>query len=347
MKIVHILFSFTYGGIETMLVNILNEQCKHADVTIILINKHYSQTLIDKINKKVKFIKINRPPKSRNPYYIIKMNWLIGNIKPNIIHTHSSDIVRYLLPSFRKKAVNTIHDTPNQTHFPYIKYYLKVFAISKSVYSGLKEHGYNSIIVENGINPNSFFIREENSSDIFNIVQVGRLMHHKKGQDLMIKASSELVKRGITNFHIDFIGEGPSLEYLENLVYINKLDTYITFLGNKDTTYIETHLKNYSLLVQPSRIEGFGLTVTEAMAAKVPVLVSGQEGPMEIIANGQFGYYFKNENVEELADKIQEIMNKEIIEIKNLTEKAYQRVQECYNIKNTALKYLLEYRKED
>jgi glycosyltransferase involved in cell wall biosynthesis len=134
---------------------------------------------------------------------------------------------------------------------------------------------------------------------------------------------------------------------LDNLVFINKLDTYITFLGNKDTTYIETHLKNYNLLVQPSRIEGFGLTVTEAMAAKVPVLVSGQEGPMEIIANGQFGYYFKNENVEELADKIQEIMNKEIIEIKNLTEKAYQRVQECYNIKNTALKYLLEYRKED
>lgn len=330
-----------------MLVNILNEQCKHANVSIMLINNFYSQTLINKINENVKLIKINRPPKSRNPYYILKMNWLIGSIKPDIIHTHSSDIVRYLLPSFRKKAVNTIHDTPNQTHFPHIKYYLKVFAISKSVYSGLKEHGYQTTIVENGINPDSFLKREENSSDTFNIVQVGRLMHQKKGQDLMIKACSVLINRGITNFHIDFIGEGPSLEYLENLVFVNNLKNHITFLGNKDTFYIETHLKNYNLLVQPSRIEGFGLTVTEAMAAKVPVLVSGQEGPMEIIANGQYGYYFNNEDVEEIANKIQEIMNKKNIDIKILTEKAYQRVQHCYNIKNTALKYLQEYRKED
>lgn len=346
MKILHILFSFTYGGIETMLVNILNEQCKHADVTIMLINNHYSQALIEKINKKVKFIKINRPPKSRNPYYILKMNWLIGSIKPDIIHSHDSKIVRYLLPLLHKKTVNTIHDTPNKTHFPYIKYYPKVFAISKSVHIVLKSHGYNSIIVENGINPNSFLKREKINSNTFNIVQIGRLVHDKKGQDLLIRACSVLVNRGITNFHIDFIGEGPSLEYLENLVLSNNLETYITFLGKKDTSYIERNLKNYNLLVQPSRIEGFGLTVAEAMAAKVPVLVSGQEGPMEIIANGQYGYFFKNEDVEEIADKILEIKNKESKDIKNITELACKRVEEFYNINKTALKYLQEYRKE-
>ena len=62
-----------------------------------------------------------------------------------------------------------------------------------------------------------------------------------------------------------------SVFYNIGLVQEYNLNSYISFLGSKDTHYIEQHLKDYDLLVQPSRIEGFGLTVAEAMAAKVPV----------------------------------------------------------------------------
>lgn len=347
MKIIHILFGFTYGGIETMLVNIANEQSKYAEVHIILINDHYSPTLIEKICPEVNFIKLNRPPGSKNPFYILKMNWLISHLSPDVIHNHSSDIIRYLLPHFRRRAVNTIHETPNHTHFPYLKYYRKVFAISKSVHAGLKAKGYDSTVVENGIRPDAFLHKPTSPASVFKIVQVGRLEHHKKGHDLLITACASLVRQGIHNFHVDFIGEGNSQAYLEELVVKNKLEPYITFLGNKDTVYIETHLKDYHLLVQPSRIEGFGLTVAEAMAARVPVLVSGQEGPMEIIADGRYGYHFKNEDVEDLVCKIRFIMNMETNELNELTEKAYLRIQACYDIRKTAMKYLQEYGKED
>ncbi|WP_147332253.1 glycosyltransferase [Bacteroides sp. OM05-12] len=38
MKIAHLIFGLGLGGIETMLVNIANEQIKYASVTIIIIN---------------------------------------------------------------------------------------------------------------------------------------------------------------------------------------------------------------------------------------------------------------------------------------------------------------------
>ena len=37
MKVVHIVFGMEYGGIETMLVNIMNEHIKHADISLIIV----------------------------------------------------------------------------------------------------------------------------------------------------------------------------------------------------------------------------------------------------------------------------------------------------------------------
>ena len=345
MKILHIVFSFKYGGIETMLVNIVNEQIQDEDVSILIINNSYNQNLIDKIDKRVRIIKVNRPIKSKNPYYIIKMNYLIHRLAPNIIHTHTTHIIHYLLPYFHAKTVNTFHETPNPIDLNYLHLYKQIFAISKSVQTDLKRHGFKSIIIENGIRPQLFIPKTSgyNSNEIFKIVQIGRLEHYKKGHDLLLEACALLINKGIVNFHVDFIGEGESMEYLKKITYNKNLNEYITFLGSRDTYYIEKHLKDYHLLVQPSRIEGFGLTVAEAMASNVPVLVSGQEGPMEIINHGEFGYFFKNENVEDLAEKIKKIMNENISIINGITQRAKLRIEKCYNVKNTAIKYLKEY----
>ncbi len=43
------------------------------------------------------------------------------------------------------------------------------------------------------------------------------------------------------------------------------------------------------------------------MLAKIPVLVSNIEGPLEIIENGKYGFYFKSGDVEDLTHKILKI----------------------------------------
>ena len=67
MKIVHLNYSFTAGGAEALLVDIVNEQAKTEDVSIIIINKYYDDNLFKGIDERVRLYLLNRIPGSKNP----------------------------------------------------------------------------------------------------------------------------------------------------------------------------------------------------------------------------------------------------------------------------------------
>jgi len=54
MKIIHAFFSFNVGGAETMLVDIINQQCKEASVYLIIINDKVNTDLLNTIDNRVK-----------------------------------------------------------------------------------------------------------------------------------------------------------------------------------------------------------------------------------------------------------------------------------------------------
>ena len=141
---------------------------------------------------------------------------------------------------------------------------------------------------------------------------------------------------------VNFIGDGYDKQQLIEMVRALNLEDNVNFLGGKDRDYVYSHLKDYDLFVQPSRYEGFGLTVAEAMAANVPVLVSKNEGPFEIINEGEYGYYFKNEDPNSLAEKLLYIINAygEAI-VKATNGVAF--VKDNYNVRKTANIYLSNY----
>jgi glycosyltransferase involved in cell wall biosynthesis len=86
--------------------------------------------------------------------------------------------------------------------------------------------------------------------------------------------------------------------------------------------------------------------VAEGMAAKIPVLVSDNDGPMEVIENGKYGYYFESGDAQSLADKIEFIITHyNYQEMNVLIENAYLRVKSNFDIKLTANKYIEEYKK--
>lgn len=333
-----------FGGIETMLINIINEQIKEQEIVLYMINARYEQTLLDKLDKRVKIISIGRPVGSKNPFYIFKLNYLLYKEKADIIHIHHPGIIRFIAKQlFLKKTAFTMHDIPTKKDLNYIYYYPHIFSISKSVKDSLSALKLNSVIVTNGIITSNFRQRIDNrTSNTFKIVQIGRLYHEKKGQDILIKACANLVAKGINKIHIDFIGDGKSLSILQDLVQSLHLEEYITFSGSKTYEYIAEHLKDYDLFVQPSRREGFGLTVAEAMAARVPVLVSNQEGPLEIIENGRYGFSFISENINDCSAMIEYIIKNK--NLSNLTNKAYEHVAKNYDVKRTACSYLQEYK---
>jgi glycosyltransferase involved in cell wall biosynthesis len=346
MKICHIIFSFTTGGAETMLVDIMNEQVKSEMVTLIIVNNLINESLVNQIDPNIHVVRINRKPSSRNPIPLIKINRYLLQSKPDIIHFHDRNGIELILPHFRRKAVLTIHAAKMQ--YPFFTKYKKIFVISQFVKQDtLMRYGLEVEVIYNGIYTSDTITRQKQKWDTgFHIVQVGRLHHLTKGQDLLIMAMKQLIyDYGRNDIYLDFIGEGPSFSLLEQLVADSKLESHITFLGNKSRDYVYKHLCDYDLLVQPSINEGFGLAVVEAMAAKLPVLVSDIEGPMEIIENGKYGYHFKTENANDLAAKIMDIIeNYHTEKHQHTVESAYMHVIANFDIKNTALNYLKAYK---
>ncbi|MCD8282861.1 MAG: glycosyltransferase family 4 protein, partial [Prevotella sp.] len=219
----------------------------------------------------------------------------------------------------------------------------KVFAISRAVHDELKaKYGVESTVVNNGIITGNFKRRDNDlPGERFRIVQVSRLEHDKKGQDLLIRAVADLHDEGIS---VDFIGEGKSLNYLQSLAKELNISGQVCFLGKRTQEYISAHLCDYDLFVQASRYEGFALTVAEAMAANVPVLVSAGQGPAEVCCEDTYGCVFANGDYNDLVAKIRWIRSQYPDALRKAT-KAREHVCAAYDVSVTARRYIEEYQK--
>lgn len=346
MKIVHFIFSFQTGGAETMLIDLVNEQVKSEQVYLIILNDQTNKNLISSVSGKVNLLFINRPEGSINPWFFVKLNYLLWRLNPDVVHCHSHNAVKMLL----QKSITVF--TAHTTGIPVanLNHYKKIFAISQSVKDEIinRDKNLKITVIHNGINTDKIELKEDYSFGQFRIVQIGRLDHTIKGQHILLKALQILIyKKGFEKVSVDLIGEdligeGNEYNYLKKLTIDFNIERYVNFLGLKDRNYIYSHLKNYNLLVQPSLIEGFGLTIAEALAAKVPVLVSNIDAPMEVIENGKFGTFFISENPEDCAEKILNIILN-YIKLKNQTELAYNNCISNFSIQSTSKRYLLSY----
>lgn len=347
MKIVHIVYGLEFGGIETMLVNIVNEQVSMGhDISVLCLNKAINRGLREAIDKRVKFYCVGRPISSKNPYYIMKFNYRLYSLKSDIIHVHSPSLAKLFLMCFVK---NKVCVTRHALHVPqeskYLGLYKYKYSISNSVREDhIKKAKIDSVVVYNGIDSAKIKtkININKALKISKLIQVSRLDFKIKGQDILI-AAVKLVKDRGYNISVDFIGDGPSFDYLTEQIKNLGLERNVKLLGAKSQQYIFEHLCEYDLFVQPSIFEGFGLTVAEAMAAKVPVLVSENQGPLEIIDNGKYGYSFVNGDAKDCADKIIDIIEQGVD--KDMVEAAYKRVEDIYSVKKTAANYINEYKK--
>ena len=337
MRIAHLLWSLGTGGVETMIPEIMNEQSKENDVSLFVINDWIVESILAKLNSSIKVYKTMRKESSRNPLPILKLNALLWSFRPDIIYTHSYQLINLVFYPFAKK-VRTIHNTyNNEEEYPK---YDALISISKSVWQFTKSQGFGSYIADNGISVSNI---ERNIHDVFadgktHIIQVSRLCVEQKGQDILLKALSilkDVHKRN--DFVMHFVGTGDDEQMLKKMTHDMGLEGNIVFEGLKSQNWVYGNLCNYDLFVQPSRYEGFGLTVAEAIAACLPVLVSDIEGPMEIIENGKYGMHFRAADATDCANKILAFMEKGRDE--EQIENALKHVSEKYDVKETAKKY--------
>ena len=349
MKIIHIVWQMSIGGIETMLMDIASVQAETEEVHIVAINDNQNPDMMARLDPRIKFYCCGRKLKSRSPLPFVKLNAYLLHHRPDIIHTHFLDIYKYIY--YRGIKVKTIHNTRNNPRE--FDYYDCCYAISRSVRDEWAAIGRELIPVVNGINCNAIRqrvqIREKKpftADEHVHIVQVSRLFIKQKGQDIAIKAL-ELLQEKMggegPRITLHFIGEGPDEEFLRKMAEEAGLKDQVVFEGLKSREWVYDNLYRFDLFVQPSRFEGFGLTVAEACAAKIPVLVSDNDGPNEILDGGRLGMTFKSGDAEALARKLHEFISEGYSP--GTIEEAYRHTLANYDVRHTALTYIEEYRK--
>lgn len=354
MNILHCICSLNTGGAEKLLIDIVNNinLSKSDNLHICITNSSYEEELLKQINKNIKIDFLNRKEGSKNIIYILSFIDLIKKNKIDIIHCHNRGSYKFallakILTGFKVKIVYTIHDTNlynkvSKKNVLIDKLLIdKFIAISESVNKDILSRNINKEKVEliyNGIDISKFNQVKAKNFNKNNIVIgcVARIVPEKKGQDILINAVN-IIKEKYPHIKCIFAGDVlevngkkdlNTLKSLEKQVISLNLRDNVEFIGNVKN--VSEFLKGIDIFVLPSRVEGFGLVILEAMASRKPVIASNIDGPREIIGE-EYGVLFKKESYEELAEKI-------IYSIENYTsfdiEKNYKYVESNFSIES-------------
>jgi glycosyltransferase involved in cell wall biosynthesis len=125
------------------------------------------------------------------------------------------------------------------------------------------------------------------------LVFVGSLIGIK-GLDVLIEAVRRSREGGF-DINLDIFGPGePSLFDIDGEI--------IQYLGRIPFGHAQKYIKGYDLMVLPSRYDGWGVVVNEALCAGVPVLCSDQVGARVLIETFGAGAVFPCGNAKALAD---------------------------------------------
>ena len=149
-----------------------------------------------------------------------------------------------------------------------------------------------------------------------------------KGHDILIKAWNKIHTK-FPAYSLHIYGEKKdNYKSISQYIEDNRLNNCV-FVHNPTSDIKQKYLES-AICILPSRVEGFGMVIIEAMACAVPCIATNCEGPKDIISDNVNGFIINKDDSDAIANKIMELLtNPNLLEI--ISQEAY----------NSSLKYEL------
>lgn len=270
--------------------------------------------------------------------------WRIKQFKPDILHAHYASSYGFIaaLSFFKPLLVSVwgsdITQFPQKSwiHRSIIKFVFyrakKISGTSTLLKKEVARHtGKTCEVIPFGIDLNNFYSLEEKHHP--SVFTIGVIKHLETiyNIDKVLDAFAILRKQHPhQKFVLKIIGEGSLEQSLKKQSEDLHLGNDVEFVGKVDHKLIPDYLHQLDVLVNVSDYESFGVSVAEAMACKIPVIVSPHDGFKDLVPNTAYAIVVPQITAFEIFKALDDYYLHEE-KRKQVTENSFDRIQTKFN----------------
>lgn len=329
-KILFSAYTMDVGGIETALVNLLNELIKKYDITLVLEKKQ--GVFLKELNNKITVFEYN--PNQNKIAIIRKLINLLKRLKFIVKYKNKFDFAGSFatyskMGSFcaRMASKNNalwchakysdMYENSSEivSFFDMIKYkkFNKIVFVSNEGANDFKAHfpkSKSKVTVCNNLINYSQIISKSNKQismqkdTIPTFLNISRQEEGQKRLSRIIEAS-KILKNINFGHRVLMVGSGPDTNKYKEMVKRYNLEDNIVFLGELENPY--PYFKIADSLILTSEYEGYPVVFLEAMILGIPILTTNISDSKEEI-DGKFGIVVKSSLPEDIANGMKKII---------------------------------------
>ncbi|MEQ8662341.1 MAG: TIGR03088 family PEP-CTERM/XrtA system glycosyltransferase [Gammaproteobacteria bacterium] len=319
IRVAHVLYRFSIGGLENGLVNLINglDEARY-EHHVISLTAHDPDYLRRLHTRNWRMHDLHKRP-GQDPASWTRMWRALRAIRPDILHTRNLSALEMQLVGAAARVRGRIHGEHGwdvQDLDGRVRRYRilrrvvgttvgRFIALSRDLERYLVEAvgipAHKVVQIYNGVDCERFRPGARGVHGDIVIGTVGRMQAVKNQLFLcrafvaLAQARPELAARA----RLRLVGDGPLKEECERIMQSAGLSARLDLPGASDTVAAE--LAHFDLFVLPSLAEGISNTILEAMATGLPVIATAVGGNPELVEDGASGRLVDADDVNMLA----------------------------------------------
>ena len=330
-RIVHVVYRFGVGGLENVVVQLINclpaDRFEHVVLSLTSVSDFRNRV----IQPGVQFIELHKPPGHAIPLYP-RIFRLLREIRPDVLHTCNLAALEIVPLAWLARVPLRVHaehgwdahdpkgesrryQQVRKLYKPFVSHYV---AVSEEINTYLGQvigvPFHDRSLIANGVDTDHFTPASGSRVAVqgcpfdldkhWLVGTVGRLQT-VKNQPLLARAFVSLLRshpEAMGRMRLVVVGEGPLRAEIEDILSRAGVRQLAWLAGSRDD--VAEILRSLRCFVLPSQAEGTSCTLQEAMACGLPVVATAVGGTSDLVESEVTGELVPPDDESAMADAI-------------------------------------------